>query len=164
MSPGSTDAWPMLKIPPEETMESRAALLGAKRVTFFWEPRKAVVLETWPRRLKREEREGWSWIAVARSGAWARVRAAKVAEKRRLLVRMIEDGSVCDYCAVGSLGWMEDESCGTNGCLKSRLLLLMLRTMLLMLLLLLELMLMILPSTIRGWLHYILSYLSSLRP
>lgn len=71
-------------------MLSRAALLGAKRVTFCWEERKAVVLETWPRRLKRVEREGWSWIDVARFGAWAEAWAERRVGRRRVEERMVE--------------------------------------------------------------------------
>jgi hypothetical protein len=80
----------MLKMPPSETIEANASSEGAKRVTFGCEARKAVVLETWPSRLKRVERFSWVWIVVARSGAWALAVASAEAARMRVLVRIFD--------------------------------------------------------------------------
>ena len=89
MRPGSTAACSMLKMPPSDTIEAKASSEGANKVTFDCEARKAVVLETWPRRPRRVERFCWVLIAVARSGAWAVAVASAEAARRRVLVRIV---------------------------------------------------------------------------
>lgn len=84
------DACSILKMPPSETIEAKASLLGANRVTFSCEARNAVVFDAWPSRPRRVERFSWVLIAVARSGACAVAVASADAARKRLLVRIID--------------------------------------------------------------------------
>jgi hypothetical protein len=90
MRPGSRAACSMLKMPPSATIEAKASSEGAKRVTLACEARKAVVLEAWPRRLRRVERLSWVLMAVARSGACAVAVASAEAKRKGVLVRIFD--------------------------------------------------------------------------